>query len=247
MKIDNFDLIRSHLTFESDLDRYIVIILKRVKDENGRKYGVNETNRRIKTYFISSIDYFDKKIPVIKDLCESNNARAYILPQVRNNKECLINLMKITLENLENPTIKPDTLITSAFSGTHTSRDKKWIIDLDDSNMTEYPDVINPKLIKTWAFEQVEDVIKKMLKGCGKTNNDYYVVPTVHGKHIVTSPFDLIKAQKICPMLYQGVQNKMTKIVSTGPDEYEYKYEYITGWLIKDGMTLLYFNDEKWV
>ena len=48
-------------------------------------------------------------------------------------------------------------------------------------------------------------------------------------------------------MLYQGVQNKMTKIVSTGPDEYEYKYEYITGWLIKDGMTLLYFNDEKWV
>ena len=247
MKIDNFDLIRSHLTFESDLDRYIVIILKKVKDENGRKYGVNETNRRIKTYFISSIDYFDKKIPVIKDLCESNNARAYILPQVRNNKECLINLMKITLENLENPTIKPDTLITSTFSGTHTSRDKKWIIDLDNSNMTEYPDVINPKLIKTWAFEQVEDVIKKMLKGCGKANNDYYVVPTVHGKHIVTSPFDLIKAQKICPMLYQGVQNKMTKIVSTGPDEYEYKYEYITGWLIKDGMTLLYFNDEKWV
>ena len=80
MKIDNFDLIRPHLIFESGLDRYIVIILKRAKDENGRKYGVNETNRRIKTYFISSVDYFDKKIPVIKDLCESNNARAYILP-----------------------------------------------------------------------------------------------------------------------------------------------------------------------
>ena len=243
MKIDNFDLIRSHLTFESDLDRYIVIILKRSKDENGRKYGVNETNRRIKTFFISSVDYFNKKIPVIKDLCESNNARAYILPQVRNNKECLINLMKITLENLENPTIKPDTLITSAFSGTHTSRDKRWIIDLDDSNMTEYPNGNNPKLIKTWTFEQVEDVIKKMLKDCGKSENDYYVVPTVHGKHIVTSPFDLVQAQKLCPMLYQGVQNKMTELVSTGPGEYDYKHTDITGWLIKDGMTLLYFND----
>ena len=247
MKIDNFDLIRSHLSFESDLDRYIVIILKRAKDDNGRKYGANETNRRIKTYFISSMDYFDKKIPVIKDLCESNNARAYILPQVRNNKECLINLMKITLENLENPTIKPDTLITSAFSGTHTSRDKRWIIDLDDSNMTEYPNVNNTSLIKKWSFEKVEDLVKIMLKKCGKSENDYYVVPTVHGNHIVTSPFDLIQAQKLCPMLYQGVQNKMTKSVSIGPDEYEYKYKDITGWLIKDGMTLLYFNDGKCV
>ena len=68
MKIDNFDLIRSHLTFESNLDRYIVIILKRVKDENGRKYGVNETNRLIKDFIIPSIDYFNNKIPVIKDL-----------------------------------------------------------------------------------------------------------------------------------------------------------------------------------
>ena len=48
-------------------------------------------------------------------------------------------------------------------------------------------------------------------------------------------------------MLYQGVQNKMTKSVSIGPDEYEYKYKDITGWLIKDGMTLLYFNDGKCV
>ena len=245
MKIDNFDLIRSHLTFESDLDRYIVIVLKRVKDENGRKYGVNETNRRIKTYFISSIDYLDKKIPVIKDLCESNNARAYILPQVRNNKECLIELAKITLDNLENPTIKPHSILRQAYAGNHKSRDKKWIIDIDQDNLIEYPNNNNTNLIKTWTFEQVEDVIKKMLKDCGKDDNDYYVVPTVHGKHIVTSPFNLVKAQEICPMLYQGVQNKMIKIVPTGPDEYEYIHRDITGWLIKDGMTLLYFYDEK--
>lgn len=246
MEIDNFDLIRSHLTFETDLDRYIVIILKRVKDENGRKYGVNETNRLIKDFIIPSIEYLDNKIPVIKDLCESNNARAYILPQVRNNKECLIELAKITLDNLENPTINPHSILRQAYAGNHKSRDKKWIIDIDQDNLIEYT---NNKLnlIKTWTFEQVEDVIKKMLKECGKTDNDYYVVPTVHGKHIVTSPFNLVKAYKLCPMLYHGVQNKMTKIVPTGPDEYEYEYKDITGWLIKDGMTLLYFNDEKCV
>ena len=48
-------------------------------------------------------------------------------------------------------------------------------------------------------------------------------------------------------MLYQGVQNKMTELIHTGPGEYEYKYRDITGWLIKDGMTLLYFNNEKQV
>ena len=105
----------------------------------------------------------------------------------------------------------------------------------------------NPKLIKTWTFEQVEDVVKKMLKKCGKSENDYYVVPTVHGKHIVTSPFDLVQAQKLCPMLYQGVQNKITELVSIGPGEYDYKHKDIIGWLIKDGMTLLYFNDKKLV
>lgn len=245
MKIDNFDLIRSHLTFETELDRYIVIILKRVKDEGGRKYGVNETNRLIKDFIIPSIDYFNHKIPVIKDLCESNNARAYILPQVRNNKECLIELMKITLDNLENPTIKPHSILRQAYAGNHKSRDKKWIIDLDNDNLIEYPNGNNSKLIKTWTFEQVEGVVKKMLKDCGKTYNDYYVVPTVHGNHIVTSPFNLVKAQEICPMLYQGVQNKMVELVPTGPDEYEYKYKDITGWLIKDGMTLLYFGNEK--
>lgn len=245
MKIDNFDLIRSYLTFKSDLDRYIIHILKRAKDDKGKLYGVNETNRMLKTFYITSLDYFDKKVPVIKDLCESNNARAYILPQVRNNKDCLMTLMKLTLDNLENPTIKPDHLIRSAFSGCHTSRDKKWIIDIDNDNLIEYPNKNTTNQIKTWTFKQVESVIKKMLKKCGKSTNDYYVVPTVHGKHIVTSPFDLVKAQKLCPMLYQGVQNKMTEIVPTGPNEYDYIYKDITGWLIKDGMTLLYFNDTK--
>ena len=84
-----------------------------------------------------------------------------------------------------------------------------------------------------------------MLIECGKSENDYYIVPTVHGKHIVTSPFNLVKAQKLCPMLYQGVQSKMTEWVYNGSSEYEYIHRDITGWLIKDGMTLLYFNDGK--
>ena len=65
--IDNFDIIRSHLTFESNFDRYIIHIIKRAKDDTGVEYGSNQTNRLIKTFYITSLEYFDKKVPVIKD------------------------------------------------------------------------------------------------------------------------------------------------------------------------------------
>ena len=133
MVIDNFDIIKSQLTFTSDFDRYIIHIIKRAKDDKGKLYGVNETNRLLKTFYITSLEYLNKKIPVIKDLCDSNNARAYILPQVRNNEDCLKHLLKLVVDNLSNPTQKPDHLIRTAYCGFHGSRDKKWILDLDIS------------------------------------------------------------------------------------------------------------------
>ena len=57
MTIDNFDIIRAHLSFEPAMkfdadtkklkklndtyDRYIIQVLKRAKDSKGKEYGVN--------------------------------------------------------------------------------------------------------------------------------------------------------------------------------------------------------------
>lgn len=253
--IDNFDIIRSHLTFETEFDRYIIIILKRTKDQSGKEYGVNETNRRIKTFMVGSIDYFDKKIPIIKDLCKCNNARAYILPQVRHNRECLINLMKLTLENIDSPTIKPDTLITSAYAGNHSSRNKKWILDLDADNLTEYKDMHSFGGIqiqkKKWTPDEILEFVKSMLVECGKTKEDAYMIQTKNGNCIVTSPFNLRKAQESCSMLYEGERNTIIGS-ERNPDYrpnkdisalgYRCVRKKINGWLIKDGMALLYCN-----
>ena len=96
MTIDNFDIIKKHLDFKSPLDRYIVHILRRPKDceELSNKLGSNEAQRLIRTYYIDSLEYFEKKIPAMKELCHSCNARAYIIPQVKDNFECLLNLGK---------------------------------------------------------------------------------------------------------------------------------------------------------
>lgn len=238
--IDNFEIIKKHLTFETQFDRYIVHIIKRTKDETGKKYGVNETNRLIKTFYITSLEYFDKKIPVIKDLCDSNNARAYILPQVRDNSDCLKELLKIVVDNLSNPTIKPDHLIRSAFCGYHGSRDKKWIFDLDEDNMIEYNKSYNEVSKKIWSPEDVLKFVQSQLVLIGKNKDDAYIIPTKNGKCIVTSTFDLHKAYLKCNMFFQGIKKQEVDFKWTGPGEGDFVYKNINGWLIKDGMALLY-------
>jgi len=247
--VDNFDEIRKHLNFESDFDRYIVHVIKRAKDEKGKKYGVNETNRLLKTFYLTSVEYFDKKIPVIRDLCDSNSARAYILPQVRNNEECLRHLLKVVVDNLSNPTIKPDHLIRTAYCGNHSSRAKRWILDLDNDNMVERgvksTGHCGEFFEKKWTVEDVITLVKRHLKNCGKENGECYVVPTVHGHCLVTEPFDLQKAFAECSMLFQGVSKRFIDIRYTGPGEYEDVNKDVNGWLIKDGMVLLYKGESN--
>ena len=243
MKIDNFDIIREHLTFEKarkfdattkklkelndTYDRYIVQILKRAKDAGGKKHGVNTANRLIKTYEIGSIEYFDVKKPHIIDLCESNLARAYILPQVRSTYDCLKEMIKLGVDNLENPTIKFQHILRSCLCSMHKSRDKRWIIDLDNDEMDGF------------TLEDIVDGIKANLKKCGKNPDDMYIVPTRNGKHIVTTPFDVMDANKKFRMMFEG-ERKFPYEVDVGPGEIETRYAKKTGWLHKDGMTLLY-------
>ena len=248
MQIDNFDIIRSHLTFEpatkfdsttkrlkvlnDTYDRYIVQILKRAKDAGGKKHGVNTSNRLIKTYEISSLDYFDAKRPHIIDLCESNGARAYIHPQVRSTYDCLKEMIKIGVDNLENPTIKFHHILRSCLCSMHKSRDRKWVIDLDSDEMDG------------WTVKDVLTLVKENLKACGRDPDLVWTVKTRNGTHIVTSPFDLQDASGNCRMMFEGVR-KFPYDVPCGPGEYETKYMTKTGWLHKDGMTILYVPDIK--
>ena len=221
MVIDNFEIFRKHLTFETKQDRYIVHVLRRPKDvkQLGNELGSNECQRLLRTYYIDSLDYFDKKIPAIKELCKSNRARAYIIPQVRNNEECLLNLAEKVLETirLKNYSVKPEHLLRAAYCEYHKSRKKVWILDLDNDEM------------HGWTVERAFELVKSQLKAIGKDESEAYLVQTKSGMHILTSPFNLQEAYKLCPMLYEGVHK--------GPNG-----EDVVGWLHKDGMSLLYLD-----
>jgi hypothetical protein len=267
MTIDNFDIIRAHLSFEPAMkfdadtkklkklndtyDRYIIQVLKRAKDSKGKEYGVNTSNRLIKTYEVSSLEYFDKKKDHIIDLCKTNCARAYILPQVRSTYDCLKEMIKIGVDNLENPTIKFQHILRSCLCSMHKSRDKKWILDLDNDSMVEHRHAINfggtSIWSKQWTVESVMCLVKEMLIKCNKDPNSAYIVNTKSGHHIITPPFDLQSAYEKCNMMFEGEHDfiigkeKDDKNIVTGE---KLIHKKMNGWLHKDGMTLLYFSDE---
>ncbi len=238
MEIDNFDIIRKHLDFVDDkLDRYIVHILRRTKDLSRVTrdvLGANEAQRLIKTYYIDSLEYFDRKKEAIKELCRANNARAYIIIQPKDNFECLLNLGKKILDTIQNRnySVKPEHLLRQAFCETHKTRKKLWILDLDDDQMVESREVSvgNGKTVtvkKQWTLEMVQDFVKDQLEAVGKDPSEMYTIKTPHGHHIITPPFNLMEAQKKCSLLYEG-ERRIGEQKS------------VVGWLHKDGMALLW-------
>lgn len=214
MFVDNFDLIRSQLTFETSYDQYICHIMRRAKDVKENKLGSEESQRLIKTYYINSIDYFDRKKEAIIELCESTHSRAYFLPQVRNSRDCLISLGKLIFENIDNTDIKLDNLVRRASCSCHKSRNKKWILDFDD-----------------WSLEYFDSILKDIKENLILTGRDpekdLYIVPTKNGKHIITSPFNQQELVKKHPLIFEGVKT--------------INGEKVVGLLHKDSATLLYY------
>lgn len=211
MEIDNFKLIKTHLTFVpveerwldkngkqmSELrhyDRYVIHVLRRPKDckELVNELGSNESQRLIKTYFIDNLEYFDKKVTAIKELCKANNARAYILLQVRNTRDCLLNLSNKITEVLlkKNYGIKPERLLRQAYCDYHSSRKPVWMLDIDNDQTYG------------WTQESILEMLRSNLAACGKNADDMYVVPTKNGYHVITEPFNTLAAEKACQMVY---------------------------------------------
>lgn len=250
MEIDNFDILMQHIDFVDPNDRYIIHIMRRPKDckELANALGANEAQRMIRTYFADSLEYIKAKIPAIKELCKSCNARAYLIVSPKDNFDCLMNLAQKTLETIRNKnySVKPEHLLRQAYCENHKSRNKQWILDLDNDEMTEYFVDKNghPNGSKVWTKEEVMKIVQDELEACGKDPALAYTVPTRNGVHIITPPFNLKSANKKCGMMFEGCKKVPVELHWTGLYEYDIKHtqiKQITGWLHKDGMTLLYY------
>ena len=91
--VDNIESIRKILKFDKFGEFYYISIMQRNKD--GVKVASSHDNcRRIRTFYVFSLEEFDKIIPFIKEICDKINARCYIELNRKNIFQCLLECIK---------------------------------------------------------------------------------------------------------------------------------------------------------
>lgn len=171
-EVDYFEEIKPLLTFDSADDFYFLQILRRKKDNPD-----NTSNSTIiKSYYIKNIEYYEKKIPEIKKICRTFNARAGLRLNKRSFKKTALLTMKLILEQgMSDNWEYARRVYDSAAGKSHNAKTKTWIIDIDDTDDEGTAKEVE-KFILTLRPEG--DKVIKTLK-------------TRSGFHLVTRPFDV--------------------------------------------------------
>lgn len=176
--LDNIDIIRDKiLKFESEDEFYMCSILQRKKDNP--LCGANENCRMLANFYIKNIEYFDRKIPLMKEYCHQHLARAYIRPQVRSCKRTNREFLKHMIDQIDNTDIAYGSLARVVIGGDHHSTRKRFILDLDNfelNKVQEIQECIINHFKETDRLNQIDNVI---------------IIPTFNGYHIVTPGFDV--------------------------------------------------------
>lgn len=220
MLVDNFDIIRGLLKFDDKDDFYFLQIIQRKKDGN-QVPSANNGYRTIKTYYIRSIEDFDRRKETIIQLCEQNNARAYINLNVRNAKEVALTAAKAYIDLVREDRCEQGHRVYDHACGVtpKMGEKKKWIVDIDDLTPQQI-DIICEKICKcrsAYHWNAVNDTYDNIIAE----------IPTAHGVHIITHGFDVGRFREI---LEQTTSITLTK---------EQIKEIVT--VKKDNPTLLYF------
>lgn len=178
MKIDNFKQLREHLVFHNPSEFYFVQIIQRKKDGN-KRLPVRNKYRRIRSYYIYSVKEFDSLEGRIKELCENNNARAYINLNIRNAQEVALECIHKYADLVAGNCTSQGNNIWDSVCGSIRAKGYKAlrIIDID-----------NP--------EQLSQ-IKEIILQCNHSEPfTMYEVPTVHGYHLVCNEFNSLQFNK---------------------------------------------------
>lgn len=172
--IDVFEQIKPLLSFNSNDDFYFLQVFQRRKDMTN---GAKKNTIIIKDYYIHSMDYFEKKYPEIKALCEFYGARAGLRLNKRSFQKCTFRTMlNITAQMMQEDFHSTKQAFSKAAGQCHAETTRKlWLIDLDVKDLT------------------LVDVIKDFINTkCKPDNINKYIMtlPTKNGFHIITTPFD---------------------------------------------------------
>lgn len=175
IEVNNIDRILPLLNF-NDGNVFLVWLVLRNKDGNTKAKG-NNKNRTIKSYYFKDKDHFENRKEEIITLCKTFNCRAYICMNGKPLNRVLYILQNRLVENLYNYVPKNcnlNSVIDHAIMKATNSKEKCWVIDVD----TKEEDFIN-------SLKSIIDHSRSSF-----SRNIITEIPTAHGVHLITHPFD---------------------------------------------------------
>ena len=175
MKVDNFELIKSHIhSSDNEEEFYMLQIMRRTKDQKG--YEGKRKQSVIKSYFISSPEYLEAKRDEIIGLCEMFNARAYINLNKKSYKQVSLKALEILAGKIAHEDYSGIKALFESACGQTGACDgqKTWIVDFDSKDLDE--------------LERIKGIIDS-IEPIG-VNKIVESVPTRSGYHLITRPFN---------------------------------------------------------
>lgn len=188
---DNFTLIKDFIQsqwggqFDSFTDVfYTTEIIGRAKD-NAR---IIAGNHKLKTYYIRTMEDFDKYEQEIKTICDTLHMRAYISINHKSMKHVALNAMAEYANRIaQNNFDKPYSVFDSCAAKYVERADQLWIIDVDKEDADHY------SLNAPMTVDDLVDNYIKIVESCEPKKKIVTVIPTKSGKHIITHPFNIIQ------------------------------------------------------
>lgn len=173
MTVNNFDKMGFLDLPKEKGDQYaVVIIIKRKKDNP----HLERNSITIGSYCIRTENDLQKKKIRIMNLCDEENARAYIYVNKRSFKKTHVAMIKTLCDYLDGDNShKAESCFwdTSNRNPAESKDNKKWVIDIDDSSM-----------------EEVNRVIEEVKKVSTYPTPVYSIINTKNGFHLITAPFN---------------------------------------------------------
>jgi hypothetical protein len=171
--INNLELIKPLLNFENEGDFYMLYIFKRKKDQPESERDNHQSVRTIKTYCVESVEYLEKRMSEIIQLCEMFKARAYIHIQKQNHRDVAMNMISEIVTRIQSGQINQKHVFDSVV-GQIKTQEKRWIIDVDDKDTKE--------LVRITEVIRATRPEGDKLEAC---------IPTKNGYHLITKRFDV--------------------------------------------------------
>ena len=164
---------------QSDLF-FDVQLIRRGKDHP----NLPAANYTFKTYYIDSLESFEKSYNEIKKCCDMFGLRAYISVNAKSKQEAAKKTLERYAHNIVTSEYRKPWKDFSSVCGGLDGKEKRWVVDCD-----------NTKIGSDYIVE-----ICRIISKCdsGVEHPIVTSIPTKSGVHIITHPFNLKQFNDLC-------------------------------------------------